>query len=76
MEGHAFPIPRFAFRPLESLEIPVEARAEVTDGQSTEQQPEQRQQVDQHQATHMMIQQQQQQQQQQQPMQEARPHCK
>ena len=90
VEGRAFPTSRFALRPVESLEIPVEARAEVTDGQSTEQQSEQRQQ-EQHQEVHMMIQQQQhqqqqeqqqqpqqqQQQQQQQPMQEednARPH--
>lgn len=74
MEGRAFPVPRFTLRPIESLEVPVESRVEVTDGQSMEQQSEQ-QQVDQHQATHMMIQQQQQQQQQQ-SMQEARPHCK
>jgi hypothetical protein len=71
VEGGAFPVPRFALRPVESFEIPVEARAEVTDGQSTEQQTKQRQQIDQHQATHMMIQQQQQQQQ---SMEETRPH--
>ncbi|XP_014488801.1 PREDICTED: uncharacterized protein LOC106751973 [Dinoponera quadriceps] len=73
VEGRAFPVSRFALRPIESLEIPIEARAEVTNDQSTEQQPEQRQQVDQHQATHMLLQQQQQQQQQQ-SMQETRPH--
>ncbi|XP_072753579.1 uncharacterized protein [Anoplolepis gracilipes] len=85
VEGRAFPVSRFALRPVESLEVPVEARAEVTDGQSTEQQSEQQPQ-EQHQEVHMMIQQQQQQeqqqqqqhpqQQQQQPMQEeeARPH--
>ncbi|KAL6440404.1 hypothetical protein ACFW04_003143 [Cataglyphis niger] len=84
VEGRAFPVSRFALRPVESMEVPVEARAEVTDGQSTEQQSEQRPQ-EQHQEVHMMIQQQQhepqqqqpqQQPQQQQPMQEeeARPH--
>jgi len=84
VEGRAFPIPRFALRPVESLEVPVQARAEVTDGQSAEQQAEPQQQ-DQHQVAHMMMQQQQeqqhqqqQQQQQQQAMQEeeTRPHCK
>ncbi|XP_071558518.1 uncharacterized protein [Temnothorax nylanderi] len=86
VEGRAFPFPRFALRPVKTLEIPVEAHAEVTDGQSSEQQqqPEHREQQEQHQAAHMMsIQQQQQQQEQQQqqqqpqqPMQEeeSRPH--
>ena len=46
VEGNAFPVSRFALplRPVESLEIPVEARAEVSDNQSSEQESEQRQQ--------------------------------
>lgn len=78
VEGNAFPVPRFALplRPVESLEIPMEARAEVSDNQSSEQESEQRQQ-EQHQTTHMMMQQQQQQQVQQQQHEqeeESRPH--
>ncbi|OAD57149.1 hypothetical protein WN48_02735 [Eufriesea mexicana] len=79
VEGNAFPVPRFAMslRPVESLEIPVEARAEVSDSQSSEQESEQRQQ-EQQQTTHLMMQQQQQQQQAQQQQQEqeeeSRPH--
>ncbi|XP_033310796.1 putative uncharacterized protein DDB_G0271606 [Bombus bifarius] len=80
VEGNAFPVSRFTLplRPVESLEIPVEARAEVSDNQSSEQESEQRQQ-EQQQTTHMMMQQQQQQQQQVQQQQqeqeeESRPH--
>ena len=58
------------------MEIPVEARAEVTDNQSSEQESEQRQQ-EQQQTPHMMMDQQQQvQQQQQEQEEESRPHCK
>ncbi|XP_011642230.1 RNA-binding protein 33 [Pogonomyrmex barbatus] len=75
VEGRAFPIPRFAFRPVKSMEIPVEAHAEVTDGQSTDQQQPENRQQEQHEATHMMMQQQQQQQQQQSIQEEeSRPH--
>ncbi|XP_054012440.1 bromodomain-containing protein 4 [Hylaeus anthracinus] len=81
VEGNAFPMPRFALplRPVESLDIPVEARAEVTDGQNADQESEQRQQDQQQ--THMMMQQQQpqhlqphQQQQPQEQEEESRPH--
>ncbi|XP_011695858.1 PREDICTED: putative mediator of RNA polymerase II transcription subunit 26 [Wasmannia auropunctata] len=81
VEGRAFQVPRFALRPVKSMEVPVEAHAEVTDGQSTEQQQPEHREQEQHQASHMMSiqhqqEQQQQQQQQQQPMQEeeSRPH--
>ncbi|KAK9309273.1 hypothetical protein QLX08_001022 [Tetragonisca angustula] len=76
VEGNAFPVPRISLplRPVESLEIPVEARAEVTDNQSSEQESEQRQQ-EQQQTPHMMMDQQQQvQQQQQEQEEESRPH--
>ncbi|XP_015522830.2 bromodomain-containing protein 4 [Neodiprion lecontei] len=38
VEGRAFPVPRFPLplKPVESLEIPVEARTEVSDDQATE----------------------------------------
>nr|XP_034172870.1 putative uncharacterized protein DDB_G0271606 [Osmia lignaria] len=79
VEGNAFPVPRFSLslKPVESLEIPVEARAEVSDSQMAEQ--DQERQPEQQHVTHMMIQQQHQPQQtQQQPQQEqeeeSRPH--
>ncbi|XP_066592106.1 transcription factor SPT20 homolog [Prorops nasuta] len=66
VEGRAFAIPRFALplRPVDTLEVPVEARAEVSDSQSNEQQNEQRQQEQQQQQqpTHLIIQEQQEQQ--------------
>ena len=82
VEGNAFPVPTFALplRPVESLDIPVEARAEVTDGQTSEQESEQRQQEQQQTHMQMMQQQhqqqlqQQQQQQQQEQEEESRPH--
>ncbi|XP_015609070.1 PAX-interacting protein 1 [Cephus cinctus] len=40
VEGRAFPVPRFPLplRPVQSLEVPVEARAQVSDEQTNEQQ--------------------------------------
>lgn len=72
VEGHAFPVPRFALplRPVESLEVPVEARAQVSDGQNADQESEQRQPEHREEPTHMMMQQHQQQQQQQHPEQQ------
>ncbi|XP_012536610.1 transcription factor SPT20 homolog [Monomorium pharaonis] len=82
VEGRAFPVPRFALRPVKSMEVPVEAHAEVTDDQSTEQQQPEHREQEQHQAHVISIQQQQQQQQEQQQEQqqqhmqeeESRPH--
>lgn len=70
VEGNAFPVPRFPLplRPVDSLEIPVEARAEVSDGQESSQQQQQQQQQQkeqQEQQSRLMIQRQQQQQQEQ-----------
>ncbi|KYN02778.1 PREDICTED: mediator of RNA polymerase II transcription subunit 15 [Cyphomyrmex costatus] len=79
VEGRAFPVPRFALKPVKSLEVPVEAHTEVTDSQSTEQQQPEHREQEQHQAVHMISIQQQQEQQQQQQQQslqeeESRPH--